>query len=392
MREYYLRLNGGRVRLEPGSYTIGRGAGVDVWLDDPDIARTHATLWIGADAAVLQDSSGGRLLVNDRPVNAATEVRAGDRIQLARSELTLLELAVEGRAPATARVPDDPEDLIGRTLAGRYTIRRALGQGGMGRVFVADQTSLGRRVAVKVLHPHLAADEEIVSRFYTEARAASRVSHPNAVAVIDFGRSRELLYMAMELVEGVTLAELLDLEGPLPARRACELAIGALGALGEAHSLGITHRDVKPANIMVKPLREGREVVKVLDFGLAKIANRPRSAHATQPGFACGTPEYMSPQQAAGEKVDSRTDLYSLGATLFELLTGTPPFRGDDPLRVMLRHMRDPVPDPRDRVAGADLSDELARVVMRSLAKDPADRFQTAMDLRAALTGAFGPS
>lgn len=258
----------------------------------------------------------------------------------------------------------------------------------MGRVYKAEQSTLGRTVAVKVIHPHLLNDEQTVARFYQEARASSRLNHPNSVSIIDFGRTDDgILYLAMEFLTGKDLALVMYEEGPLPIERVAKILINTLDALGEAHELGIVHRDLKPENIILRPLRSGDDLVKVVDFGLATIVGGETSI--TKPGLVCGTPDYMSPEQGRGDAVDGRGDLYALGVVLFELLTGHLPYIDDTPTRVVLRHMNDPIPDPREASPNRAIPDRLADVAIKALAKTPEERFQTARQMQDGLRSAL---
>ena len=280
------------------------------------------------------------------------------------------------------------DPLVGRIVGGTYLLQEVVGVGGMGRVYKAEQSTLGRTVAVKVIHPHLLGDEQTVARFYQEARASSRLNHPNSVSIIDFGRTDDgILYLAMEFLSGKDLALVMHEEGPLEVDRICKILVNTLDALGEAHDLGIVHRDLKPENIILRPLRSGDDLVKVVDFGLATIVGKESSI--TKPGLVCGTPDYMSPEQGRGDGVDGRGDLYALGVVLFELLAGHLPYIDDTPTRVVLRHINDPIPDPRTANPPREVPDRLAEVTMKALAKDPDDRFQVARDMQHALRGAL---
>jgi serine/threonine-protein kinase len=273
-------------------------------------------------------------------------------------------------------------------VGGSYVLKEVIGVGGMGRVYRAEQSVLGRTVAVKVIHPHLLGDEQTVARFYNEARTASRLNHPNSVGIIDFGRTDDgTLYLAMEHIAGKDLAVVMHEEGPLPLGRICDVLIGVLDALGEAHALGVIHRDLKPENIILRRFRSGSDLVKVVDFGLATIAGGPGETSITRPGLVCGTPDYMSPEQGRGEAVDGRGDLYSLGVVLFELLTEHLPFEADSPTKVVLRHIYDPLPDPRELAPYRDIPLEMVEIVQRALAKDAAERFQAADEFQTALRG-----
>ncbi len=273
---------------------------------------------------------------------------------------------------------------MGRVVGGSYLLQEVVGVGGMGRVYKAEQSTLGRTVAVKVIHPHLLGDEQTVARFYQEARASSRLNHPNSVSIIDFGRTDDgVLYLAMEFLNGKDLALVMHEEGQLPIERICKILIHTLDALGEAHELGIVHRDLKPENIILRPLRSGEDLVKVVDFGLATIVGKESSI--TKPGLVCGTPDYMSPEQGRGDGVDGRGDIYALGVVLFELLVGRLPYIDDTPTRVVLRHLNDPIPDPRKENPRLSIPDKLAEVTMRALAKDRRERFQVAREMQEAL-------
>jgi len=289
-------------------------------------------------------------------------------------------------------LPDAPhvDPLVGKTIGGSFVVRELIGIGGMGRVYRGEQNTLGRSVAIKVIHPHLLSDEQTVQRFYTEARASSRLNHPNSVSVIDFGRSDEgVLYLVMEHLDGRDLSAIMVDQTPLAIDRIIDLVGQTLDALGEAHELQIVHRDLKPENVFVMKSRLGHERVKVLDFGLATIVGSNSSI--TRPGLVCGTPSYMSPEQARGDAVDARSDLYSVGAMLFELLTDRPPFQAETPVRILMKHVHDPVPDPRTVAPTREISAELANVVIRSLAKEASDRFQTANDMKQALEATKRP-
>jgi serine/threonine-protein kinase len=282
--------------------------------------------------------------------------------------------------------PQTRDALIGRTIGGAYVVLELVGVGGMGRVYRAEQSMLGRTVAIKVVHPHLLGDEQSVARFYTEARTASRLNHPNSVGIIDFGRTEDgILYLVMEYLRGKDLARVMHEEGPLPFPRIVDIVIGVLAALGEAHSLDIVHRDLKPENVILERVRNGGDFVKVVDFGLAKLIGNSRSTSITSPGLVCGTPDYMSPEQGRGEEVDNRGDLYAMGVVLFELLTDRLPFTDDTPTKVVLRHMSDPVPDPRVVAPARRIPDTLAEIAMKAMAKAPANRFQSAEEMATAL-------
>lgn len=279
------------------------------------------------------------------------------------------------------------DPLIGRTIARTYAVMDLVGVGGMGRVYRAEHKMLARTVAIKVIHPHLLSDEQTVARFYTEARAASRLNHPNSVGIIDFGRTDdEMLYLVMEFLRGRDLAQVMVDDGPLPFERICQIINAVLAALGEAHDLDVVHRDLKPENIFIERTRTGRDLVKVVDFGLAKILSAPQETRSiTSPGLVCGTPDYMSPEQGRGENVDGRGDIYSVGVLLFELMAERLPFVADTPTKIVLKHIQDPVPDPVDAAPHRAIPRILADIAMRAMAKSPGDRFQTPDEMAEAL-------
>jgi serine/threonine-protein kinase len=284
-------------------------------------------------------------------------------------------------------VGQDVDALIGTTLPGGYIIRELVGVGGMGRVYRAEQKALGRTVAVKIVHPHLLGDGSASMRFITEARAASRLNHPNSVSVIDFGKNGEQLYLVMEFLRGRDLARVIYDDGPLPFSRCLDVLIQVLAALGEAHALEIVHRDLKPENIVLEPKRSDGDFVKVVDFGLAKMHETVHATSVTSPGIVCGTPDYMAPEQGRGDAIDARTDLYACGVILFYLLTGRLPFEADSPTKVVLMHITAPVPDPSVVAPERGIPDALVALTRKALAKDPADRYQSADEFADALRG-----
>ncbi|MCS7081024.1 MAG: serine/threonine-protein kinase [Chloracidobacterium sp.] len=245
---------------------------------------------------------------------------------------------------STASPPSDP--LIGRVIAGRFRILSKLGEGGMGAVYKAEQLKVNRLCAVKVLSASFASDPDALARFNREAQMSSAFNHPHAVTIYDFGDDDGLHYLAMEFVEGETLSSVLRREGPLPLGRTLNIARQAAAALEAAHRMNIVHRDLKPDNIMLARRDEG-DWVKILDFGIAKIASDApqRGQDLTQAGFVVGTPLYMSPEQLAGERLDARSDIYSLAIIIYQMLTGRLPFTGDNMQALMVKRLtEDPLP------------------------------------------------
>jgi hypothetical protein len=268
-----------------------------------------------------------------------------------------------------------------RVLNDRYEIEAPLGRGGMATVYRGTDRVLGRTVAIKVLADRFAGDDKFVTRFRREAQAAAGLNHPNIVAIFDTGDHDDAHYIVMEYVEGETLADLLNRDGALPPERAADISASVAAALEVAHQTGLVHRDVKPGNVMLTPER----ALKVMDFGIARAA---ADDTLTQTGTVLGTAAYLSPEQAQGLAVDARSDLYSLGCVLYEMLTGRQPFTGDSPVSVAYKHVNEE-PVPPSRVI-PDVPPELDAVTMRAMAKDPGDRFPSAQAMREALAAGAG--
>jgi len=262
-------------------------------------------------------------------------------------------------------------------LGGRYRVGRELGRGGMAKVFEGTDTVLGRTVAIKVLSPQFADDEGFVQRFRREAQAAARLSNPNVVSVFDTGADGGVHYIVMEYVEGRTLADYLAGGGRIMPDRAIEIAESVCGALSAAHAQGVIHRDIKPGNIMLTPTGQ----VKVADFGIARMTTTAETV--AQTAAVLGTASYLSPEQAQGQPVDGRSDIYSLGCVLYEMVTGRPPFLGDSPVTVASKQVLEQ-PTPPSKLNG-DVTPDLDAVILRTLAKNPANRYQSAEELRADL-------
>ena len=277
---------------------------------------------------------------------------------------------------------------LGRTLAGRFRIQRVLGRGGMGTVYEAEQVGLSRQVALKVLHPHIATSPGAVVRFQREATLMARLRHPGAAQVYDVGEDGGELFLAMERLQGETLDALTYREGPLPVPVAVELIAQVLEVVEAAHALGIVHRDLKPANMMITGELSAPRV-KVLDFGLAQIANGGSEGRITQAGMVHGTPAYMSPEQCRSEPLDGRADLYSLGCVLYELIIGQPPF-GEAPVaEVMSGHLYRPPLPPRQLRPQLQLPPSLESLVLECLAKVREQRPDNAQVMRLRLRQAL---
>jgi serine/threonine-protein kinase len=270
----------------------------------------------------------------------------------------------------------------GSKLQERYLVQEEVAAGAMGTIYSAVDERLGREVAVKIPRPALRSDENFLERFRREALAAASLSHPNVASVFDYGEEDGQPFIVMELVHGRDLARVLT-EGPLPPERATWIAAQVCGALQHAHGIGIVHRDVKPGNVIV--CEEEGDRVKVTDFG---IAHATGNMTLTATGSLFGTPQYISPEQAQGERATSRSDIYSLGVVLFEMLTGQPPFAGDNAVAVALRHVNEDIPAPS--AINPNVRPELDDLVARATARESGARFGTAEEMLAALNSLDG--
>jgi eukaryotic-like serine/threonine-protein kinase len=285
------------------------------------------------------------------------------------------------------------DSLIGTTLAGKYRVDARLSAGGMGNVYRGTHVLMDKTVAIKVLRPSLAADEKIVARFSREARAASRISHPHALSVTDFGEDENgIVFLVMEYLSGKTLKQVIREEGQLPLSRTVEIMRQVGDALQAAHSQNVVHRDLKSENIMLLSMGGG-DHAKVLDFGIAKI-NEPEGEFdpgLTAPNLVIGTPQYMSPEQCSQDsEIDARSDIYSFGIILFEMLVGHVPFTGESPTMIMVKHLQEPVPSVNDE--RPDIPASVGRVISRAMAKVPENRYQSVNELLEDLTIAAGMS
>jgi serine/threonine-protein kinase len=256
----------------------------------------------------------------------------------------------------------------------------------MGKVYRTRQVALDRLVVLKVLRHSLLGDERTVARFKREAKVASRLNHPNSISILDFGVTEDgALFIAMEFVPGQDLHTVLSKDGPLPESRVIRIVSQVLSALYDAHAAGVIHRDLKPENIMVEQRRNESDFVKVLDFGIAKLQDGEEGPTLTRPGFVCGTPEYMSPEQARGSTLDHRSDLYAVGVILYQLLTGRLPFESDSAVGYATRHLtEEPLPPSRKRPESR-ISQAMERLIIRALSKSPDDRPRDAEAFKAEL-------
>jgi serine/threonine-protein kinase len=291
-----------------------------------------------------------------------------------------------GRCGASFDAPRaGAETLIGRVIGGRYRILEKIGQGGMGAVYKVEHLAMGKQAAMKLLHPMFSHESETGARFRREAEAVSRLSHPNTVQVFDFGQDRGFMYLVMELIKGEDLGQILRRDGPIRWPRARAILMQVCDSLAEAHELGIVHRDLKPENLLVSRTRDGRDFVKVLDFGLAKLRDSEELNQVTARGTLVGTPHYMSPEQIRAEPLDARSDIYSLGALLYRMLTGEHPFAGPTPMAVLTQHLTDPLISPSKRRPDLDIDGAVDAIVERAMAKAKEARYASADELRRAL-------
>jgi serine/threonine-protein kinase len=301
-------------------------------------------------------------------------------------------------APANAKTdrpsirPGGPESLVGIILSGRYLIERLLGEGGMGAVYLAEHTHMRKRLAVKVLHPEMSRMPEVVARFEREAMAAAHIEHPNVAAATDFGKLEDgSFFLVLEYVEGKNLRDARG-DSRLELGRAIHITRQIASALARAHGLGIVHRDLKPENVMLVDREGDSNVVKVLDFGIAKVPvgalsgdGKTSGQALTQLGMVYGTPEYMAPEQALGQEVDARADLYALGVILFEMLAGVRPFEHESKVTLLGMHVTAPIPKLADKAPGVSFPAEIEEIVAKLLAKEAGGRYADAKTLIDAL-------
>jgi eukaryotic-like serine/threonine-protein kinase len=282
---------------------------------------------------------------------------------------------------------------VGRNVADQFQIVERIGAGGMGAVYRAEQPEMNRSVAIKILHPKYLSRQDLVSRFRREARAMSHLSHPNTARVFLYGQLDDgACYFVMEHLVGRNLAQEVRASGPMSPERAIPIMVQVCGALEEAHRAGIIHRDLKPENIFLTAQGGIEDFPKVLDFGLAKVTEkqmRPGSMMLTREGMVFGTPEFMSPEQAQGSPLDARTDLYSLGVILYELLTGKLPFDAKHSMEFIKHQVSTPPIPVSDRVPGLTFSRSLESVIEKALSKDPNRRFASAAEMGEALEAAL---
>jgi eukaryotic-like serine/threonine-protein kinase len=284
---------------------------------------------------------------------------------------------------------DDELQLVDRVIAGTFRLRACIASGSSGSVYRADQIALGRTVAVKILRPELALDARFVSRFHGEALAASRLNHPNTVAVIDYGQTEDgLLYLAMEHLRGLPLSAIIGSEHPLDRGRVVDYMTQIAAGVEEAHDAGVVHADLKPENVVVEHRRGGWDLVKVVDFGIARLLGQPRDSE--DENVICGTPEYMAPEVIRGGDPIVASDIYALGAMLYELCAGRPPFLGKASVEILTAHLRDQPPPLAELTTDREMLAALEPVARRALRKEPGERYPSAAAFREALATAVG--
>jgi serine/threonine-protein kinase len=297
-------------------------------------------------------------------------------------EITVMPPEAKQTICRRRRPANDP--YIGLVLSGRYRVLQRLGEGGMSTIYLAEHLTLGRRVALKILSNASFADAE--ARFVLEARATSRMSHESIVDVIDFGRCEDgTTYFVMEYLRGIDLGQRIATNGPLSFAVVRNIVLQLCSALGEAHKQGVVHRDLKPQNVFLSTIDGRHDVVKLIDFGVAKMLSPGEVTSITARGRILGTPAYVSPEQAECRPVDARSDIYSLGCLMYEMLTTEVPFAAPSAIGVIDKHLHEAPQPPTERRAEAQIPRELEAIVLRALAKRPEDRFQSTTELAKAL-------
>src|SRR5438445_2061401 len=288
--------------------------------------------------------------------------------------------------------PGGASDLVGQVIADRYHIVKKLGEGGMGQVYLAEHVKMGRRSAIKVMNPSMVHDPDAVARFNREASNASRITHPNVCAIYDFGETSDgLIYLAMEFIEGEPLTDLLEREGALPVPRTVTIFLQVAEALQAAHDLCIVHRDLKPDNVMLTRRKDGADVVKVVDFGIAKAVGGDQAGQkVTKTGLVVGTPEFMSPEQLSGDTLDGRSDLYSLALVFYRMLSGKLPFEATSVQETMIKRLTDEPTKLAKARPDLTFPPGLQPVLDTAPARSPVERYQTVAKFAADVAAVTG--
>lgn len=278
---------------------------------------------------------------------------------------------------------------VGEIIGGRYRLTKLLGQGGMGEVYAAEHTTITKRVAVKLLHKEISANQEAVVRFRQEAQSASSIGHENIIAIDDFGTMPDgRVYMCMEYLDGENLSERLHRLKEIPSLEAIDLMLQVCEGLGVAHAKGIVHRDMKPENVFISKRPNGTDIVKILDFGIAKVSTDGGTDNLTKTGTVFGTPHYMSPEQAMGQKIDHRADIYSVGVMLFELFTGQVPYKAESFMGILSQHITQPTPLPSFVNPSRAVPPAIEAIILRAMSKKPEERFSSMQSMIEALKAA----
>jgi tRNA A-37 threonylcarbamoyl transferase component Bud32 len=284
----------------------------------------------------------------------------------------------------TQLLPDgeEPQSLVGQIVGGRYRLTQLLGAGGMGEVYAAQHIHIHKKVAVKLLHPEINTNPEALERFRREANSASSIGHDNIVGIDDFGQMDDgRVYLCMEFLEGQSLADAMQIPGGLDPVRALDLMIQVCDGLAAAHAKGIIHRDMKPENVFLTRRSDGTEVAKILDFGIAKVSGTDENQSLTKTGTVFGTPHYMSPEQALGQKLDHRADIYSAGVMLFEIFTGQVPFKAESFMGILSQHITKQPPTPSTMTPGRTIPQPIEDLILRAMAKEPGKRFASIREM-----------
>jgi len=346
---------------------------------DP-IASSGAPPAAGVTDPHLTESALGSGLLAQQPTPTADEAIAVVKVcpQCGSEYETGDRFCPKDGTSLRPKAAGDP--LIGRVIAERYLVLARIGEGGMGRVYLAEHVKMTRQCAIKVMNPSLVNDPDSLHRFAREASNAARILHPNVAAVFDYGEADKIVYLVMEYVDGESLSTVIARDGALDPRRAIDIARQVADGLSAAHELGIVHRDLKPDNVILTHTRGGKEIAKVVDFGIAKaIAESPQDA-LTRSGLVIGTPEYMSPEQLLGDPVDARADIYSLGCILYQMITGTQAFSADTREQMIRRRLHETPPHVRD--FDPALPRRLDTLIVHMLARSPTDRLASASEAR----------
>jgi eukaryotic-like serine/threonine-protein kinase len=320
---------------------------------------------------------------------AAAETAPANGKSVAQRPAASAPASQEPVLPAASMPPIDPDNLSGAVIDNRYQIYGRIGEGGMSAIYRGKHLLMDRQVAIKILHKHLTLSQKVKERFKQESRTVSKLQHPNIVGVHDFGEAHGFFYLVMDYVDGISLADLIKEVDRLPADRCVNILMQICDGLQHAHDHGILHRDLKPSNIMLVQQGTSNDFVKIVDFGIAKNIDREEgdehSLQLTQTGETVGSPLYMSPEQCRGDRLDSRSDIYSLGCLAYKALAGVPPFGGNNQIDVYIKHTQVQAPPFAKSYPGLKVPPQLEHIVLKMLEKKPEDRFSSMNEVRGAL-------